>query len=129
MATVKTKADAEKQSYVDIDGANTKQRVSIVDPVSFETDTSGSTAQYNDTATTSPANIPSSAGSVISNVLLRNTNTSNVDLLLSLDGGTTFFTIPPQHQYEGSPQGDLTQIIVKSSSSTCNYESIVDFKV
>jgi len=62
----------------------------------------------------------------MSYVYVKNTNATNINLLLSFDGGTTYSTIPPQHDYRGEPKGGLTQVKIKSSSSTCDYEIILD---
>ena len=56
-------------------------------------DNEGSSSQYNGTVGTSAVNIPSSAGNAISEFLIHCPNASPGNLLVSLDGGTTFKTI------------------------------------
>lgn len=94
----------------------------------FETvDASGTTAHFNGTVTTSPANVPSSAGNVIAELLIHNTSTlPTVNLLVSFDGGTTFKTIKPDGVLIWSPKGGLKQIRIKSSTGTASYEIIMN---
>ncbi len=94
-----------------------------------QADLAGMTAHYNSTVTTIAVAVPSSAVKVISEVLIQNTSaSSNINLLVSFDGGTTFKTIRPEGSIIWSLKGNLKQFRVKSSTGTASYEAIVNFE-
>lgn len=90
-------------------------------------DLEGSTVVYSGTATTTPANVPSSAGAIISGALVE--NTGSLDLQISYDGGTTYFTLGRGENVSWTIKGRITQIKVKTPSSTTTYQAIVNFEV
>lgn len=92
-------------------------------------DLSGTTNHFNGTVGTSAVPIPASAGNTISEVLVENsfTNSSNKQLLVSFDGGTTFKNLGgPGASLVWSPKGRMTQIYIKGNSASVSYEIIIN---
>jgi hypothetical protein len=101
-------------------------------PEEFEVvDRQGTTEQFNGTVDTLGAQVPGVAGNVIAEVLVRNklSNPSSVKLLVSLDGGVTFFTLNRSEHMIWGLKGAVTQIEVKASSSTVDYEIIMNREI
>lgn len=90
--------------------------------------TDGSTDHFNGTVGTSSVAIPASAGNVISEVLIRNPKSNSIlkDLLVSFDGGTTFFTISRNDYLVWGPRDNLTQIYIKGNLASTDYEIIMN---
>jgi len=88
--------------------------------------TGGDTIQDNDTATTSPVDVPAVAGGVITDILIENTNSSAATLQVSLDGGTNYFDMDKKSTLDGPINADITQIKIKASSGTCDYQYIIN---
>ena len=88
----------------------------------------GSSEHFNGTVGTTATAVPTVAGGIIAEVLLKNpkTNASSVDLLVSFDGGTTFFTIEPRTGLSWSVRGSKTQIHIKGSAAGTNYEILMN---
>lgn len=90
----------------------------------------GTTKQFNGTATTTAASIPAIADKTISEVLVRSvlTNPTARKLLASFDGGLTFLTLNRSEGVIWSPNAQK-QVVVKSDSSTTDYEVVINFEV
>lgn len=88
-------------------------------------DNKGSTVAYSGTATTSIANIPSSADKIISGFALKN---GLSDVQLSFDGGTTYFTVDRRGFFSTNIKGEITQVKIKTASGTSAYEALVQFE-
>ena len=83
--------------------------------------------------TTSTLNVPTSAGNAISGYALEVLSNDANDILLSLDGGTTFMLIEMRKGVfvSSNVKGAITQIKLKSTASTiddANYQMIIDFE-
>lgn len=89
-------------------------------------DNDGSTVVESGTATTTPANVPSVAGNIISGVGIE--NYGNADLLTSFDGGTTFKTLEKGGFLSWDVKGNITQLVVKTLSGTADYEIILNLE-
>lgn len=89
-------------------------------------DNIGSTVVYSGTATTTPANVPSSAGNIISGIGLD--NTGSLAMQVSMDGGTTYKTIGRGEFFSWNVKGEITQIQVKTPTSTSTYEIVINFE-
>jgi hypothetical protein len=89
-------------------------------------DNLGSSVVYSGTATTTPANVPSSAGNIISGFILRNSGTN--DMQISMDGGTTYFTVDKRGNFSWNVKGEITQVQVKTAVSTTTYELLINFE-
>ena len=89
-------------------------------------DNVGSTVAYSGTATTTPANVPSSADKIISGIGLENTDSN--DMQVSMDGGTTYFTIAKKQFFSWNVKGNITQIQVKTPTSTATYQVVINFE-
>jgi hypothetical protein len=97
-------------------------------PAQFETtDRVGTTTHFNGTATTSPALVPASAGDSIAEVLIRNllTNPTANKLEVSFDG-IEYFTLNRSEHIVWGVKGNLTQIYVRSTSGTADYQIIMN---
>lgn len=88
-------------------------------------DNEGSTVVYSGTANSTPANVPSSAGAVISGVGVDNTGSESMQV--SFDGGTTYKTVNKKTFLSWNVKGRITQIQVKSTNGT-TYEAILNFE-
>ena len=80
----------------------------------------GTTTTFSGTATTTPANVPSTAGNVISGLGLD--NTGNQDIQISMDGGTSYKTVGRGEFFTWDVKGGITQVQLKTLSSTSTYE-------
>jgi len=103
----------------------------MVDSVpQFESiDVEGDSLHVNGASTTTPQNIPAIAAGVISEFSLTCLKSQAGNLLVSLDGGSTFKTIYPGGNWSWTPKGKLTQIKIKSSSGSVNYEAVFNREV
>lgn len=88
-------------------------------------DNRGSSVVYSGTATTTPANVPSSPGEVISGMSI---STGLNDILVSFDGGTTFFTVSRRGFFSHNVKGEITQLVVKTLTGTSDYEILINFE-
>jgi len=98
---------------------------------SFETqDIDGSSSHYNGTVGTSAVSIPSSADKVISEFILKCPIQTPLtkECLVSLDGGTNFFSLRVGEHLGWSPKGSMKQIQVKGSTSGVEYEILMNFE-
>lgn len=89
-------------------------------------DNEGSTVVYSGTATTTPANVPASAGNIMSGFGLQNTGNENMQI--SMDGGTTYFTVGKKDFFAWDVKGNITQVQVKTPASTTTYEIVINFE-
>lgn len=88
----------------------------------------GSVVVINSTATTGGALFPSVAGNAIDKFSLVNLENSR-DLQWSLDGGTTFVTLPGGTSWDDQKlKGDVTQIFLRSGSSTVNFQLVLELE-
>jgi hypothetical protein len=94
----------------------------------FETtDLVGSTTHFSGTATTTPVQLPGSPSTVISEVLIRNTNSTGLQKLqVSFDGGTSYFDIEQGDTLIWGPKGEITSVYIRSSSGTVSYQLIMN---
>jgi hypothetical protein len=105
-------------------------------PPEFEQkDILGKTRQFAGTVGTSNLTLPAAPLGVISEFLIRNPDTNNITtkLLLSLDGGITFFTLGRGEFLIWSPKNNesdmpIQQIVIKGSSPTTFYELLANFE-
>lgn len=89
-------------------------------------DNVGSTVVYSGTANTTPANVPSSAGNVISGIGVD--NTGSLDMQISMDGGTTYKTVGRGEFFSWDVKGQIKQVQVKTPTSTSTYEIVINFE-
>jgi hypothetical protein len=100
----------------------------------FETkDVLGKTLQYSGNVGLSNLTLPAVSEGKISEFLLRNPDTNNITtkLLLSLDGGTTFFSLARGEFIGWSPKNTvanmpINQIVIKGSVAVTAYELIIN---
>jgi len=94
----------------------------------FETtDLVGTVTHFSGTATTTPAQVPSSPSTVISELLIRNTNTQGLaKLQVSFDGGTAYFDIDAGDTLIWGPKGEIGSIYIRSSSGSVNYQILMN---
>ena len=118
--------DYKPVTGTDLGGGKRGLDLNLSGSVSVLPVTTGTTDHFNGTATTSPANVPASAGNAITSVMVKNTNSANINLQVSFDGGSTFYDIERGEVLSGEPKGSLTQFIVQTASSTATYQSIVN---
>jgi len=83
----------------------------------------GATTAYTGTATTTFANVPSSAGGVISGCLIKPLG-NNFEV--SFDGGTSYLPISRNSVFTWDVKGEITQLRVRTSSSTSDYEILLN---
>ena len=76
---------------------------------------------FNGTATVTPADVD--FNNVTGSLLVHNTGVTN-DLLVSLDGGTTFKTIPTESVL-GFEEINLKKVVVKTNAATTTFEIVV----
>ncbi|KKM79447.1 hypothetical protein LCGC14_1349800 [marine sediment metagenome] len=76
---------------------------------------------FNGTANTTPADVDFS--NVSGSILIHNTGVTE-DLLVSLDGGANFKTIPSENVL-GYDDINLKKVVVKTSTGTTTYEIII----
>lgn len=85
----------------------------------------GTLTAYSGTATTSVSNIPSTAGNNIVEAIIKNDDVFT-DLLVSFDGGTTYFTIDPRSSLSiDKVRGNITQVKLKTNAGTASYDAIL----
>jgi hypothetical protein len=89
-------------------------------------DNEGSTVIFSGTATTTPANVPSVAGNVISGAGI--SNTGSVNLRVSFDGGSTFTTVEKKTFLSWNIKGQVTQIVVETLTGSTTYEIIANLE-
>ena len=100
----------------------------------FETkDVLGKTLQFSGTVGLSNLTLPAVSEGKISEFLLRNPDTNNITtkLLLSLDGGTSFFSLARGEFIGWTPKNNasnmpIEQLIIKGSAVSTFYELIVN---
>ena len=96
-------------------------------PDQFEVqDNKGTSVTYSGTATTTSANVPSSAGNKISGFGLDNTGTE--DMQISMDGGTSWKTVDKKAYFSWEVKGEPTQLQVKTLANTTTYEITINFE-
>ena len=90
------------------------------------------TEHYNDTYTTSPTNVPPSAGGLIAEVLIDVVETDDDEddddghLLISFDNGTTFKRLHIGSYLTWTPKGQIKQLVIKSSSGSIYAEILMN---
>jgi len=89
-------------------------------------DNDGRSEAFSGTATTSVANVPSSAGQIISGVAIWNDAT--IGLQVSYDGGTSFHDHDKKSFTSHNVKGNITQLQVKTAASTADYRMIINFE-
>jgi hypothetical protein len=100
----------------------------------FETkDVLGKTLQFSGNVGLSNLTLPASLQGKISEFLLRNPDTNNITtkLFLSLDGGTSFFSLARGEFIGWSPKSNasntpIQQLVIKGSVASTAYELIVN---
>lgn len=90
-------------------------------------DNEGSTKVESGTATTTPANVPSVAGAIISGFACDNTGAN--DMEISMDGGLTYKTVEKRAFFSWNVKGNITQLVVRTPSSTTTYEIVINYEV
>lgn len=88
-------------------------------------DNEGSSVAYSGTATTTPADVPSSPGNIISGVSIFN---GLNDIQVSFDGGSTYITIGRRAFFSHNVKGEITQFKIKTPSATSDWEALVNFE-
>lgn len=69
--------------------------------------------------------VPSVAGGVITSFLLESPPDNDTkELMISLDGGTTFKTLKSGSNFVWTPRGGLTQVKLKGSAAGTEYEIV-----
>lgn len=89
-------------------------------------DNLGSTEVFTGTATTTPANVPTVADKIISGFGINNTGSQSIEV--SMDGGTTFYTIKKSIFFSWNVKGEILQLVVQTPSGTTDYEMIINFE-
>lgn len=89
-------------------------------------DNAGTTVPYCDSATAVATSIPAVADKRIDEFVIQNLDETE-NLLVSLDGGTKFWTIFPCSHLAWTPKGDIEQLMIKSSSGSVDYEALINF--
>lgn len=100
----------------------------------FETkDVLGKTLQYAGTVGTSNLTLPPTVQGKISEMLLRNPDTNNITtkLLLSFDGGASFFSLARGEFIGWTPKNNasdmpIEQVVIKGSAAVTNYELLIN---
>ena len=94
-------------------------------------DTEGTTTHFNGTVDTSAVSLPSSADTIISEFTLTNTNVDSDTKLLqvSLDSGSSWFTIYQGISLTWSPKGNVKQIQIRGSESSVAYQCLMNREV
>lgn len=87
-------------------------------------DNQGSTVVESGTATTTPSNVPASAGTAIAGIGVD--NTGNGTLEVSMDGGTTFKTVSRGDFFAWNILGEITQLVIKTPSGSTTYEIVLN---
>lgn len=89
----------------------------------------GTTAHYNGIVGTTQINIPTTAGNVISEVLLKcPAQSGQKQCFISFDGGTNFFTLEEGEFIGWAYKGEQKQVQIKGSAASTEYQIIVNFE-
>jgi hypothetical protein len=90
-------------------------------------DLAGSSDIFAGTVGLSNTNLPSVAAGIISEFNIENmeTNSQNEVLFVSFNG-TDFKALQRGDSWTWTPKGNLTQIIIKGSSASVNYEAVLN---
>lgn len=125
MASLGSLQDNQKNSFKIVDDGGSSEVGQRVYVSGSAVSLDGTTASYSGSATTSPSLVPAVAGNAIKEILLKN-ESSSIAVLVSLDGGSTYFSIPAERTLSVDPvRGDITQVLVKTLSGTASYSSII----
>ena len=93
-------------------------------PINAKTlENQGATTAYLGTATTTFANIPASAGGVISGCMIKPTG-NNFEV--SFDGGTSYLPLARNSIFTWDIKGEITQIRIKTSTGSADYEILLN---
>ena len=93
-------------------------------PINAKTlENQGATTAYTGTANTTPANVPASAGGVISGVLI---NPKGNNFEVSFDGGTSYIPIDRNNIFTWDVKGEITQLLVRTDSGTSDYHILLN---
>ena len=99
-----------------------------LDGGSVETeDLDGTSVVISGTVSTTPESLPSVAAGIISefNIECMESNAANETLLVSFDG-TNFKTLQRGDSWTWTPKGNLTQITIKGSTASVDYEAVLN---
>ena len=101
-------------------------------PSQFENSiVSGTTSAFQGPTNATPDtvdNVPSVAGNLIQKFeLVNESETTGDDIQVSMDGGTTFFTVEPDKAYEWEPK-NIRQLEIKSPVASVPYQITIDFE-
>lgn len=91
-------------------------------------DLDGSTAHFSGTVGTSAIALPTVAGNIISEVVIKCPFQTPVTktLKVSFDGGTSFFTLDPGEFIGWSAKGSLRQIYIKGGVAGVTYDILLN---
>lgn len=130
MPTPKDRQTRDKNNYADV--PTDDRTIRLVQVTGTEADipvsigTEGFTDHFNGTASTTPANVPSTAGTNITRVAIESLATKKSDVLsVSFDGGTTFKAIPFESILTWEPK-EITQIVLQANVASIGYEIIMN---
>lgn len=90
-------------------------------------DNEGSTKVETGTASTTVAAVPAVADKVISGFAIDNIGTN--DILISMDGGSTFKTVNKKAFFSWNVKGNIKQLFVKTLTGTSDYEIVINYEV
>jgi len=90
-------------------------------------DLDGTSDVFSGTVGTSNTNLPATPGGIISEFNIENleSNSQNEILFVSFNG-TDFKALQRGDSWTWTPKGNLTQIIIKGSTSTVDYEAVLN---
>jgi len=89
-------------------------------------DLNGSTDHFNGTVGTTPIDVPSVAGGIISELIIKCKTASQL-LSISFDGGANYWEVGVLGSaLAWTPKGNLTQIKIMADTSTTEYEIIMN---
>jgi hypothetical protein len=111
--------DADGRPYVLLAGGSAGDSTS-------DNPTTGDTIHENSSVGVAASAVPVVAGGVITQALVECPAGQANNLLVSFDGGTNFKTLQTGSSIVWTPRGGLTQIYVKASAGTVNYEIILN---
>lgn len=89
-------------------------------------DIAGTTDQFSGNVGTTSIKVPTVAGFAIAGVFVENMSTGDDNLLVSFDGGVEWKTVQPECWFSGELRGGITQIDIKSSANTVDYEIVLN---